>query len=71
MIKRGMRDNPNNLNEQDFNEFAQMTETYSGSDLSILIRDAVYEPVRRLQLAKQFRKLPSGKWTPCREGEAG
>ena len=42
MIKRGMRDNPNNLNEQDFNEFAQMTETYSGSDLSILIRDAVY-----------------------------
>jgi SpoVK/Ycf46/Vps4 family AAA+-type ATPase len=22
-------------------------------------------------LAKQFRKLPNGKWTPCREGEEG
>jgi SpoVK/Ycf46/Vps4 family AAA+-type ATPase len=36
-----------------------------------LIRDAVYEPVRRLQLATQFRKLGNGKWTPCREGEVG
>ena len=36
-----------------------------------MVRDAVYEPVRRLQLAKQFRKLPNGKWTPCREGEQG
>lgn len=35
------------------------------------MRDAVYEPVRRLQLAKQFRKLPTGKYTPCREGEQG
>jgi len=35
------------------------------------VRDAVYEPVRRLQLAKKFRKLPSGKYTPCREGEDG
>jgi SpoVK/Ycf46/Vps4 family AAA+-type ATPase len=22
-------------------------------------------------VAKQFRKLPNGKWTPCREGETG
>ena len=68
MLKRGMRDNPNELTEQDYQEFANRTDNYSGSDLSIFIRDAVYEPVRRLQLAKQFRKLSNGKYTPCREG---
>jgi vacuolar protein-sorting-associated protein 4 len=36
-----------------------------------LIKDAVYEPARRFQSANQFKKLPNGKWTPCREGEIG
>lgn len=71
MLKKGMKDTPNDLTEADFDEFAKYTENFSGSDISILVRDAVYEPVRRLQLAKQFRKLPNGKWTPCREGEVG
>ena len=66
-----MKDNPNELAEQDYQEFAQITDNYSGSDIAILIRDAVYEPVRRLQLAQKFRKLGNGKWTPCREGEDG
>ena len=39
--------------------------------MAILVRDAVYEPVRRLQLAKFFRRTQQGKWTPCREGEQG
>lgn len=59
------------MTEQDYEEIAHKTDQYSASDISILVRDAVYEPVRRLQLAKQFRKLPNGKWTPCREGEQG
>jgi len=71
MLKRGMRDNPHELSDKDFEEFAHKTDNFSGSDISILVRDAVYEPVRRLQLAKKFRKLNSGKYTPCREGEEG
>lgn len=71
MLKRGMKDTPNELTEADYDEFAKHTDSFSGSDISILVRDAVYEPVRRLQLAKQFRKLQNGKWTPCREGEQG
>jgi len=66
MLKRGMKDTPHELNPKDFDEFAHYTENYSGSDISILVRDAVYEPVRRLQLAKKFKKLNNGKWTPCR-----
>jgi len=71
MLKRGMRDNPNDLSDKDFEEFANLTNNYSGSDISILVRDAVYEPVRRLQLAKKFKKLSNGKYMPCREGEEG
>lgn len=71
MLKRGMNDTPNSLTVADYDEFAKYTDNYSGSDLSILVRDAVYEPVRRLQLAKNFRKLQNGKWTPCKEGEQG
>lgn len=52
MIKQGLKDTPNNLTETDVKALATRTENYSGSDINILIRDAVYEPVRRLQLAK-------------------
>ena len=71
MLKKGLKDTPNDMAAQDLEQFAKYTDNYSGSDLSILVRDAVYEPVRRLQVAKLFRKLGNGKWTPCREGEDG
>jgi vacuolar protein-sorting-associated protein 4 len=34
------------------------------------VRDAVYEPVRRLQTAKKFKQV-GDKYVPCREGEDG
>ena len=43
---------------------------FSGSDIAILVRDAVYEPVRRLQAATKFKKV-NGKYVPCRPGEDG
>lgn len=70
MLKRGMKDNKNNLTDKDFDEIAKATEEFSGSDISILVRDAVYEPVRRLQTATKF-KLVDGKYMPCRAGEDG
>ena len=70
MLKRGMKDNHNTLTEEDYVEFAKRTENFSGSDIAILVRDAVYEPVRRLQTATKFRK-ENGKFIPCRQGEDG
>ena len=55
MLKNGMKNNPNTLKEEDFDFFAKKTEMFSGSDIAILIRDAVYEPVRRLQTATHFK----------------
>ena len=71
MLKRGMKDTPHDLTEEDFSYFADYTENYSGSDMAILVRDAVYEPVRRLQTAKKFKRLPNGKFMPCKDGEDG
>lgn len=42
MLKRGLQNNPHDITETDFDEFAKHTENYSGSDISILVRDAVY-----------------------------
>ena len=55
MLINGMKQNKNTLTEADFDFFAKKTEMFSGSDISILIRDAVYEPVRRLQTATKFK----------------
>lgn len=43
---------------------------FSGSDISVLVRDAIYEPVRRLQNATEFKQI-DGRYFPCREGEKG
>ena len=43
---------------------------FSGSDISILVRDAIYEPVRRLQSATEFKQV-DGKYLPCKVGEKG
>jgi vacuolar protein-sorting-associated protein 4 len=71
MLKGSMRIDSHELSDPDFEEFATRTENYSGSDIITLIKDAVYEPVRRLQTARKFRQVGAGKWTPCREGEEG
>lgn len=71
MLRNGMKQNKNTLTEADYDFFAKKTEMFSGSDISILIRDAVYEPVRRLQSATKFKDAGNGKFTPCRPNEDG
>lgn len=49
---------PNNLSDKDFEELASHTEGFSGSDISVVVRDALYEPVRTCQSATHFRLVP-------------
>uniref|UniRef100_A0A7S0ZHN3 AAA+ ATPase domain-containing protein n=1 Tax=Timspurckia oligopyrenoides TaxID=708627 RepID=A0A7S0ZHN3_9RHOD len=60
------------LTPEDFKELGIKAEGYSGSDISVLVRDAIMQPVRTLQNARVFKQVmitENGKevqkWVPC------
>ena len=57
MFRLNVRYNRNNLNEDDFRTLAQKTDGYSGHDISIVVREALMEPVRKVQSATHFKKV--------------
>ncbi|XP_055337844.1 spastin-like [Paramacrobiotus metropolitanus] len=52
MIKKLVGDHPAALREEDFEEIADMTEGYSGSDLAALAKDAAMGPIREVDPAR-------------------
>ena len=54
---------------------ADLTDGYSGSDLQTVTRDAVYEPLRKCELANYFKQVHDGKgsfyYYPCNSNEPG
>ena len=74
LLKNVMKKNDHKLTDQDFENLGKMSDGFSGADLSILARDACYEPLRRAQKSKHFRKLivdGEEKYTPCNPSEKG
>lgn len=77
MFKIHLGNTPHNLTEQDFTELGTATEGYSGSDIGILVRDAIMQPVRTLQNAEFFKWImveEEGqgmvkRLTPCSPGD--
>lgn len=66
---------PCQLGPKDFRALAENTEGYSGSDIAIVVRDALMQPVRKLLSATHFKQIPDPennvlKWTPCSPGDA-
>jgi vacuolar protein-sorting-associated protein 4 len=47
MFKIRLGHTPNNLTEDDFFELGKATEGYSGSDITIVVKEAMMMPVRR------------------------
>lgn len=68
---------PHSLRKADFKKLADMTRGYSGSDIAIVVRDAIMQPVRTLQNATHFKYVAGkegGKGrrrrvTPCSPGD--
>jgi vacuolar protein-sorting-associated protein 4 len=58
MFKVHIGDTPHNLTEEDFKKMGEETDGLSGSDISVVVKEALYEPVRTLQTATHFRKVP-------------
>jgi len=48
---------PNSLTTEQFRKLGDMTDGYSGSDASIIVRDAMMQPVRAVQSATHFKRV--------------
>ena len=59
MFKLAVGDTNTALKSEDFRELARAAEGYSGSDVSIVVQDALMQPVRKIQQATHFKKVGS------------
>eukprot|EP01062_Namystynia_karyoxenos_P047870 TRINITY_DN3626_c0_g3_i1.p1 TRINITY_DN3626_c0_g3~~TRINITY_DN3626_c0_g3_i1.p1 ORF type:complete len:471 (+),score=167.35 TRINITY_DN3626_c0_g3_i1:98-1414(+) len=57
MFKLHIGKTPHSLKEEDFDYLGRKAEGYSGSDISVLVRQALFEPVRTLQTAQHFKEV--------------
>lgn len=64
MFKKFMDETENNITTDEFKRLGEMTENYSGSDISVVLRDALMAPVRTCQSARQFILTDVGAWRP-------
>lgn len=64
MVKLNLGDTPNDLTEEDYDKLGEITNGASGSDIKILVKEALMQPLRSCQKAQQF--LPVGEFlVPC------
>ena len=68
ILKLNLGDTPNTVTDDDFVRLGEATSGYSGSDVAVMVREALMEPLRKCQVAKQF--VPDGStglYSPCTE----
>lgn len=57
MFRLHLGNTPHSLSEADLRQLARKTDGYSGADISIIVRDALMQPVRKVQSATHFKKV--------------
>ncbi|KAJ1920234.1 Vacuolar protein sorting-associated protein 4 [Mycoemilia scoparia] len=71
------------LTQRDYKVLADRTDGFSGSDIAVIVRDALMQPIRKVQMATHFKRVvrlvdresdePNGPtkeyWTPCSPGD--
>jgi len=65
MLKLHIGDTPHTLTDREFDKLGEKTGGASASDISVLVREALYEPLRKCQQAKQFLLTPDEYYIPC------
>ena len=71
MFNIHLGDMSNTLKDTDFDSLGELSEGYSGSDISVVVREALMEPVRECQRARFFTVTndsmlaPVNKYPPC------
>ncbi|KAF7457363.1 vacuolar protein sorting-associated protein 4B [Cryptosporidium felis] len=72
LIKNGLKSTNHDLTKDEILGIAKMTSGFSSSDVSVLIKDALFEPIRKCSESKWFKRVTKGDgdssrvyWTPC------
>lgn len=70
MVKLNLGDTPSSLTEDDFDKLGEITEGASGSDIKVLVKEALMQPLRTCQKAQQFMAMdeflvPCEKYPNC------
>lgn len=60
MFEVHIGDTPTDLEEEDYTTLARRTDGFSGSDISVIVRDALMEPIRTMSRATHFRPQQDG-----------
>lgn len=60
MFRLHLGNTPHSLTDANIQELARKTDGYSGADISIIVRDALMQPVRKVQSATHFKKVSGG-----------
>lgn len=71
MFKLHLGSTPNSLTEADFITLGKKTDGYSGADVSIIVRDALMQPVRKVQSATHFKKVQTSHCSHFRSEKKG
>lgn len=67
MFKINLGDTPHCITDEEFHLLGEAAEGYSGSDIKVLVQEALMEPLRKCQTAKQFVRDTEGFYHPCEE----
>lgn len=57
MFELAVGDTKCEMTQQDYKALADLSEGYSGSDISIAVQDALMQPVRKIQTATHYKKV--------------
>ncbi|CAO1620459.1 unnamed protein product [Sympodiomycopsis kandeliae] len=57
LFKLNVGDTPCQLSAAEYRELAKQTEGYTGSDIAVLVRDALMQPVRKVLGATHFKQV--------------
>lgn len=71
LLRIHLGDTPHNVSDPALLSIAHRCKGLSGADISVLVRDALMEPVRVMQHAKFFARGGDGLWAPCEQHARG
>ncbi|GME89527.1 unnamed protein product [Ambrosiozyma monospora] len=80
MFKLNIGDTPCELSNEDYNTLGEITPGYSGHDVAVVVKDALMQPIRKIQSATHFQKVVGvnsetgeemEQYTPCSPGAPG